>query len=168
VPSGYFGSLCPEYGRMPDFEKDRYLGLWYEGFRDSRIRFEKGDCVTADYSEPGDKPEYIRVNNSEQRLCPKDKVTRLPRNRAVGNARANPNAAEGEAGLQVYFSRFQPVWGNYDILQTDYDNFSVIYSCQAYFSGLIRSEFAWILMRHPHLKGSPEFLDIEAKGKAIL
>ena len=54
VPNGYFGQLCPEYQRMPNFDKNRYLGRWYEGFRDSRIRFEKGECVTADYTDPGD------------------------------------------------------------------------------------------------------------------
>ena len=84
---------------MQNFDKDRYLGKWYEGFRDSRIRFEKGECVTAEYSEPGEKPGYIRVHNSEQRLCKKDGVTRLERNKAIGNARFNPKAAKGEGGL---------------------------------------------------------------------
>ena len=48
--------------------------------------------------------------------------------------------------LQVHFP-FSPT-GDYWVLDTDYDNFVSIYSCQDTF-GLFKIEFAWILVRDP-------------------
>ena len=50
------------------------------------------------------------------------------------------------AELQVHFP-FSPT-GDYWILDTDYDNYVSIYSCQDTF-GLFKIEFAWILVRDP-------------------
>lgn len=41
---------------------------------------------------------------------------------------------------------FQPVWGDYQVLETDYENYSFVYSCSD-FGGLYKSEFFWILTR---------------------
>lgn len=61
-----------------------------------------------------------------------------------------------------------PYWKNYDILDTDYDNYAVLYSCNDFFKGLIKKEYAWIHMRKPHPIDSPEFKAIEEKGKQII
>ena len=65
-------------------------------------------------------------------------------------------------------SKFVPYWKNYDILDTDYDNYAVIYSCNDFFRGLIKKEYAWIHMRKPYRTDSPEFKEIEEKGKKII
>lgn len=36
--------------------------------------------------------------------------------------------------------------GKYDIIETDYQNYALIYSCSKRF-GIIKNEFAWILSR---------------------
>merc|ERR1711973_382996 len=43
-----------------------------------------------------------------------------------------------------------PVDGDYWILETDYENYSIVYSCVDYLIGLIHFEFAWILTREPN------------------
>merc|ERR1712130_517989 len=41
--------------------------------------------------------------------------------------------------------------GSYWILETDYHNYSVVYSCTDFLFGAIKLEFAWILAREKHL-----------------
>ena len=36
---------------------------------------------------------------------------------------------------------------NYNILDTDYDSYAIVYSCSSKFFGLLKSEFLWILTR---------------------
>lgn len=57
-----------------------------------------------------------------------------------------PDPVNHPAELQVHFP-FSPT-GDYWILDTDYDNFVSIYSCQDNF-GIFKIEFAWILVRDP-------------------
>merc|ERR1711936_316774 len=47
--------------------------------------------------------------------------------------------------------------GSYWILETDYHNYSVVYSCTDFLFGAIKLEFAWILAREKHL--DPEMLE---------
>lgn len=44
-----------------------------------------------------------------------------------------------------------PVDGDYWILDTDYENFSIVYSCVDYIFGLIHFEFAWVLAREQNM-----------------
>lgn len=41
--------------------------------------------------------------------------------------------------------------GAYWILDTDYTNYSIVYSCEDFLFGAIKLEFAWILSREKHL-----------------
>ena len=64
--TGYFGRpLCPDTRKQQNFDKNRYFGKWYEGLRDSRIVFEKGECVTAEYTLNDKVAGQINVHNSE-------------------------------------------------------------------------------------------------------
>jgi len=80
-------------------------------------------------------------------------------NKFTGNA----NVAEGSATLgepdnaskpgklivnfdgQPSFARSTTT--NYNILDTDYDSYAIVYSCSPKFFGLLKSEFLWILTR---------------------
>lgn len=122
---------CPKFSLQPDFDLDQYLGSWREAARIKGIRFESGDCVYAKYSLRDDGK--VKVNNTE---ILQDGKT----NTAIGKAyqtKKNP------AALKVSF--FGPFYGDYNVIETDYADYSVVYSCQNYW--LFHTEYAWILTR---------------------
>ena len=94
--------------------------------------------------------------------------------RVFGGLRPNLRAKESEHRLSEIDSRLQVKynpfhWANYDILDTDYKNYSVVYTCEDFgLQGIFKWEYAWIIMRRPHAKESEEFKNIEAKGKEVL
>jgi len=63
---------------------------------------------------------------------------------AIGEA-YSPNPETYPAKLKVKFSWWQP-GGDYWVLDTDYETFSVVYSCSGF--GFFKMEYAWILSRH--------------------
>lgn len=58
-----------------------------------------------------------------------------------------PDANDGR--FQLKFSKFQPAWGNYHVLDTDYENYTVVYSCRTLLSGRVKNEYVWVLTRNP-------------------
>lgn len=53
--------------------------------------------------------------------------------------------SKDEGYLKVKFVKFQPA-GDYKVLETDYDNYTVIYTCMG-LPGLFNIEYVWILTR---------------------
>jgi len=130
--TGWFES-CPKVQLKEKFDLNQYLGRWYEVEKYPNW-FEKGSCNGAMYKLEEDG--RVAVNNSE--LLKGGEF-----NFAIGEARVNPSGGN-PASLQVRFSKWQP-WGQYLVLDTDYENYTVVYSC----SNLLvtRLEFLWIMSR---------------------
>ena len=136
---------CPtSIATVDNFEPANYTGRWYEVRRDSWIPFEVGTkCVTATYAE---KPNGdIKVTNRG--------VYKFIgyRSQADGAARLDRDEQGDPTGkLTVDFSRRQTKLDrkpNYNILKTDYVNFSVVYSCSQGWFGM--TETVWFLAREP-------------------
>ena len=84
---------------------------------------------------------------------------------ALGFARFLDSPDEGR--LQVKFSKSVPFWGAFDILETDYKNYAVIFSRTLDLFGN-KVEYAWVLSRKP-LKESDQRLEkIKVRAKEIL
>lgn len=47
--------------------------------------------------------------------------------------------SDNDGRFQLKFNKFQPVWGNYDVLDTDYENYAIIYSCRTLLWGRIKN-----------------------------
>ena len=87
---------------------------------------------------------FIRVLNSEQLYDDNGNLKR--RHYAEGWAKQMGKPNEGALGVK--FSPYQPVYANYDILDTDYTSYTIVHSCT---EGIIngKTELAWILTREP-------------------
>ena len=138
-------SGCPRAEVVHDFSLDKYKGVWYEMLRSNGNDFESGDCVTANYTLRDDG--YIRVLNSQQKRDA-DSNELLERDYAEGWAKFRVNETVGKLGVK--FSEFQPSYANYDVIDTDYDSYALIYHCH---EGLLSgyTELAWILTREPRI-----------------
>ncbi|XP_072040185.1 apolipoprotein D-like [Amphiura filiformis] len=147
---------CPSVNVAADFDKDRYLGLWYEIARFPVIYEYKSNCVTAEYSELENRPETIKVTNTGIKENGELSV-------AVGRAKT-PDADEPSkltvsfgpeilAALPGFLSRIgfslPEDDGNYWILDTDYDNYALVHSCNQRRG--FHTMANWILSRTPVL-----------------
>ena len=60
----------------------------------------------------------------------------------------------GESGrLMVNFDLIFGIYvkGSYNVLDTDYSSYTVIYTCDTFF-GYLTTEYVWILSRYPELR----------------
>lgn len=141
---------CPNHEyTTKNFDVSKYFtGKWYEIVRDKGMPFQKGDCTTAEYEVL--KTGKVSVNNTE--------VYKGKRKSALGEATptTNPNKFEVVFGDSI-FSKFSK--GDYQVMHTDYDYFSVVYSCTS-FLGVAKAEFVWILSRH-------QTIDAELHSKLV-
>lgn len=154
---------CPNTQAQQNFDKEKYLGAWYELHRAKVQNIEDGECVRAVYSARDDG--LIGVENSQAKM--KDDGTFAPRDGVYGKAKQfHPEKNEGTLGVK--FSAFQPVWGPYDVLYTDYENITVIHSC--FSLGFWKSEQQWVLTRKPLNPDSDgkEYDEAVAKAKEVL
>ena len=128
---------CPLPEVQQDFDVEAYTGLWYEQRRDTADLFESstGICVTAQYflNDNG----TLRVLNNEY----DDKKSKWGGGEGVATV-VDPTKNEGY--LTVKFNVFAPA-GDYKVVETDYENYTVIYTCFGLASANI--EYAWIMTR---------------------
>ena len=137
--------------------------MWYEMYRDARSPFQSGICGTALYTQRPDG--LIGIVNSEQRYDDAGNLKKL-RQKAKARARiSNPKTNDGR--LDLKFSELQPFWGNYDLLETDYTSYAIIYSCTNLLGGLYRTEYAFVLSREPILEGTPAYHEMNAKVQRV-
>ena len=94
---------CPDVETKKDFNLNinSYTGRWYEMQRSSNIPFERGTCITADYSVLSSG--YIQVLNSQY----------LDDQARIDSITGKAQCSQWNNGhCQVRFSMFQP-WGDY-------------------------------------------------------
>jgi len=134
-----FGSLraqCPpKPPTVETFDVEAYLGLWYEQKRIPASFQVDTTCVRAEYgiNDEGVVTVHNTATNADGSF---DEI--------YGTATVPDPEHPGE--LLVDFPT-SPVKGEYWVLDTDYENYTIIYSCVDYVFGLIHFEFAWILTR---------------------
>ncbi len=130
VQAGWNWGWCPEIATKSSFNLDQYLGVWHEQKRDKSILYEYGECIQAGYSRRSDG--LINVHNS-QFVTSSNKVDDVK-----GTAECNGSKCK------VGFFLFRD--GDYQIVDTDYTNYSVVYSCATVLF-FFRYETTWALTR---------------------
>jgi lipocalin len=130
-----------------DFNVDSYTGTWYEIVRDKKIFYERGtNCVTARYTnrESWASTYTVGVNNGNYDVA-NDQV----KNSYIFGPgldftwSAARCAATGECNVKfVWFPE-----GQYKVLATDYETYSLVYGCDNWLGGFFHINQAWILSR---------------------
>merc|ERR1719367_495135 len=121
------------------------MGKWFEYERYATSLTTGTVCVIANYTLTG--PASVRVVNAAIRTQPLDEDHDCPVGRAVtvdGTATIPDPAVPAKLSVTI---RSGP--GPYWVLETDYDNYTVVYSCNqmASYMPIITSESLWILTR---------------------
>ncbi|XP_068085493.1 apolipoprotein D isoform X2 [Anabrus simplex] len=134
---------CPDLPTMGDFNLVKYLGRWYEAERYFALFEFAGKCVSANYTASEDG--RVLILNRQ--------TSALTGIRSTIEGEVKQLGRTDESKLSVKFPSLPvtlaaPYW----VLDTDYDNFSVVWSCSNF--GLFSTRNAWILTRarHPPLE----------------
>ncbi|KAL4234725.1 hypothetical protein ACF0H5_006367 [Mactra antiquata] len=129
---------CPNVKLQSTFDLNAYLGDWYEIYK-FYAAFENGQsCAKAHYElKPDGHIKIVNSGNKDGKPI-----------QAVGDAYI-PDPTNEPAKLKLRFSSLAP-YGNYWVIDTDYTNYTFIYSCSGVL-GITHYEFAWILARQPYV-----------------
>ena len=146
VLSLIFGGRCEQPELVQNFVSKKYLGRWYEIYREKSVPFEQEDCATATYRELDGN--FIEVNNIEYNIAESKWAAENPTKPADAQC-----SAFRSGHCQVKFVWVQP-WSDYKILYTDYTTHSVVYGCDTFVGGMVKFDWLWALTRVPNAIGS--------------
>ncbi|XP_063705754.1 lazarillo protein [Culicoides brevitarsis] len=128
--------VCPSHVVQSNFNLTAYVGKWYENKRYANSFQNSGDCVTAQYT--------INPDNATVRVV--NEMVILPDTKNVlsinGTAKLQSTTPPIDGRLLV---NFFGNWSDYWVLNTDYNNYAVVWSCSNVGNNSMQS--AWILTR---------------------
>jgi len=138
---------CPTFDVITNFDPQKYLGLWYE-YSNYDIYFQANEtCDTAQYTDAtkADGPLTIGVYNRAVEIGKKEYGG--AKGTAVLGEPDNPTKP-GKLIVNFYDPPSKRVADttNYNILDTDYDSYSIVYFCRQ-MNETTKSEYLWILAR---------------------
>ncbi|GFR71983.1 apolipoprotein D [Elysia marginata] len=131
----YLSGPCPSIVSQPTLDASRYVGKWYELKRFPNTNQEDLSCTSAQYTLASDGTVIVR-NQGFFSNGTMDSIE--------GTAQVVDASSPAELSVDFGFGWPSNV-PNYYILDTDYDNYSLVYSCSEMFG--VSVEFAWILTR---------------------
>ncbi|RZB40234.1 apolipoprotein D-like [Asbolus verrucosus] len=135
--------FCPDYLPMPDFDMERFLGKWYEAERYFQFSGVVTRCVMTDYAKaPSGK---IYVSN--------EVTNRLTGVKRVIDGNLEVVGKDGAGKLNVKYST-TPIATetSLTVLDTDYDSYAVVWSCNGF--GPVHAQSAWVMTRERLAPGS--------------
>ncbi|CAG0896320.1 unnamed protein product [Cyprideis torosa] len=134
-------AACPEVVTDPNFDKDLYIGSWYELYSLPTSFSQNFTCIRERYRDLGD--DILEVYNTG--TTPEDTV-----DGELGIAyQPDPN----EPGKLVVEFPGRPL-GDYWILSVDYEKYASVYACDSF--GTVQFEFGWLLSRAPVMDSETE------------
>ena len=147
-----FINKCDKVDIMPmaDFDAARYLGTWYETAHVKEFLFQPSDsvCIVAEYTDNGNN-EFSVVNSYQEGSIQGDLTEStewgLSRRKSI-TGHAECVSPDGTAACEVEFFG-KPFTGliNYNVIDTDYDSYTLVYMCEEN----SQNQIVWILSRTP-------------------
>jgi len=131
-----WGQDCPDVNGAPDFNLTDYLGQWYQLAALPFVFVNTATtCVWAKYAMlPNGN---IAVNNTYVKDGKRSGIT--------GEAAPIANTTSGELDVEFFRSPSPTRDANYIVLNTDYSDFSYVWSCTSFYFG--HSPKLWLLNR---------------------
>ena len=151
-----FGA-CPSPPKaVGNFEPEKYSGTWYEIFRDKNIWYESDtkQCVTTNYQYQSNRKLYVK-NSGMNTDTKKYSDTNLPSwVSSVTSSLLGLTDTQSQATFDKDGNGHVKFWwyleSNYQILDTDYEKYSVAYGCDnwpASWLPIVHTREAWLLSR---------------------
>jgi len=133
--------VCDSFDPLPfALEAERYMGNWYEIYHSSGEPFQPDSwiCNQATYTDLDSEGNFKVYNSGQTRFGG-------PRFGVHGKAKCPATSGSGQCFVTFFFQPFdsQP---NYRIIDTDYENYSLIYSCDEN-----DMQYLWLMSREPTL-----------------
>ena len=124
------------------------MGRWYEFYR-SVPELYTGECTTASYVKLPNN--YVQVNNI---------LWDIEKQEFKSGGDNGETTFPGRAQCSTFTSgkcqvEFGPIpWGDYGVINTDYDSYTVIYGCDNFGAAAYRTNWLWVLSRVPMAIGT--------------
>nr|APA33912.1 seminal fluid protein [Nilaparvata lugens] len=134
---------CPDMSVVDNFEPNKYTGRWYEAERVFNPFEVGGSCITGDYTIEEDN-----FNHPTGNLLVVHSMTNWLGRKISKSADAFPLDRSSRKAKYLLKYKGSPFTGPYWILDTDYDTYSVVYSCTSVL-GLLSFKYVWLLTRLP-------------------
>ncbi|XP_046675135.1 apolipoprotein D-like [Homalodisca vitripennis] len=131
---------CPQVTTVKDFNFTRYLGKWFEAERYFSLMEFAGKCVVANISDSS-------AENSTQLTVVTDQTSWLTEIHSSMRGQLRP--VDQRSDVSKMYMRYLPMdlTVNHWVLDTDYDNYAVVFSCVDIIGSVLSTRNAWILTR---------------------
>ena len=128
---------CDPIPGLENFDATRYMGSWIEIQHITGESFQPDSwkCNQAVYSDLDAEGNFKVYNSSQLKWGG-------PRFGVHGDAKCPADSAPGQCFVKFFFQGWQPT-PNYQIIDTDYETYSIIYACHD------NEYFLWIMSRTP-------------------
>jgi len=157
--SNWFATCPNDINPVKYLDTERYQGQWHEMYRVEGSKGQTGECGTVFYTD-GTKTYgegKIAIKNVELRgSVDNQKLNEIKGKLSCGD----DEDYEGRCKLK-FDSWFIPL-AEYNVIDTDYDSYSIVYSCSK-IASIYRIESFYVISRDTLEPGSKEWTDMNNK-----